>query len=247
MTTKNTTRRLIVWIGMITALLAGVRVYVDGPLTNAMNLRMHSDASGYLIATANAYTGPDGPLTALGNMRLRTDSNGYLIVTYNGGIQTMSTVNATVAYQLNGVAGVGFALNKAQPAAPTARSSSGAFIMTGLGAAAAPCTITPTSTGRVIFSVNGDITNNTNATTVTVQMAEGTGTAPANNASATGTVISAAPVLDGLTSALTVPFSITSSVTGLVINIPVWFDLQLQTSTTNTGQPTNITCVAHEI
>ncbi len=165
----------------------------------------------------------------------------------NAGLGTLATMNATTAYQLNGTPGVGFALNKAQPADQTARSSSGAFVMMGLGAAAEPCTVTPTSTGRVVFTISGDIVNNTTATTVTIQMAESTGTAPANNGAASGTVISGAPVLDGLTSALTVPFSITSSVTGLALSTAVWFDLQLRTSTTNTGQPTNITCVAHEI
>lgn len=162
------------------------------------------------------------------------------------GTLKLATLNATTAYQLNGTAGVGFALTKAQPADQTARSSA-TFVQMGLGAAAAPCTITPTSTGRVVFTISGDIVNNTNATTVTINLSEGTGSAPANNAAATGTVISAAPVLDGLTSALSVPFSVTSIQTGLALATAVWFDLQLKTSGANTGGSTNITCVAHEI
>jgi hypothetical protein len=45
-----------------------------------------------------AYTAPEGPLTAFANIRLKTDANGYLLVTYNGaqsfgvnGIGTTST------------------------------------------------------------------------------------------------------------------------------------------------------------
>lgn len=53
----------------------------QGPLTNALNLRVRTDANGSLVATGAAYTAPDGPLTALGNIRLRTDANGYLITT----------------------------------------------------------------------------------------------------------------------------------------------------------------------
>lgn len=53
----------------------------QGPLTNALNLRVRTDANGSLVATGSAYTAPDGPLTALGNIRLRTDANGYLITT----------------------------------------------------------------------------------------------------------------------------------------------------------------------
>lgn len=53
----------------------------QGPLTNALNLRVRTDANGSLVATGSAYTAPDGPLTALANIRLRTDANGYLITT----------------------------------------------------------------------------------------------------------------------------------------------------------------------
>lgn len=161
---------------------------------------------------------------------------------------TAGTVNATTTYQLNGTAGVGFALAQAQPGNATARSSSGSFVMMGLGADAThPCTITPTSTGRVVFTITGDVVNNTTATTISLQLAESTGVAPANNAAATGTVISQAKVFDGLTTDLTSGFSLTATQTGLALGTAVWFDLQLQTSSTNTGQPTNLDCVAFEL
>lgn len=71
-------------VSLVMGLLFGAGAWIasaQGPLTNALNLRVKSDASGYLITSGAAYTAPDGPLTALGNLRLRTDANGYLLTT----------------------------------------------------------------------------------------------------------------------------------------------------------------------
>ncbi len=57
---------------------------VDGPLTNALNLRVKTDQNGYLLTTAAIYSGTDGPYTNFGNVRLRTDANGYLLVAGTG-------------------------------------------------------------------------------------------------------------------------------------------------------------------
>lgn len=64
---------------MIVLVAAGISVLAQGPLTNALNLRVRTDANGYLSTTMLAATLPEGPLTALGNIRLRTDASGYLI------------------------------------------------------------------------------------------------------------------------------------------------------------------------
>lgn len=81
--------------------LCGVAVLyaADGPLTNALNLRVRTDASGYLITTGGTYTAPDGPLTNFGNIRLRTDANGYLLTTLNGN----STIPIASCYGFVGV------------------------------------------------------------------------------------------------------------------------------------------------
>lgn len=72
------------------SLFAGVWVMAQGPLTPMMNLKVRTDANGYLLSAGGAYTSPDGPLTAMANLRGRTDANGYLLTasspTAGGGI-----------------------------------------------------------------------------------------------------------------------------------------------------------------
>jgi hypothetical protein len=69
-------------------------VAAQGPLTPGANLRVRTDANGYLISAMAAYTSPDGPLTPMANVRVRTDANGYLLVTTSP--TATSTLYATV-------------------------------------------------------------------------------------------------------------------------------------------------------
>src|SRR5678815_1557141 len=81
---------------------------VDGPLTNALNLRVKTDtANGYLLVTAGAYGGVDGPYTSFGNIRLRTDNNGYLLVSGTGLTGTI-TGSSAVGDILLGTGGTSF-------------------------------------------------------------------------------------------------------------------------------------------
>jgi hypothetical protein len=83
------------------ALLSAHLVAVDGPLTNALNLRVRTDGNGYLVSAGGAYSGVDGPLTNFGNLRLRTDGNGYLIVTLAAA--SSITVNNLVTTSTDGL------------------------------------------------------------------------------------------------------------------------------------------------
>lgn len=138
------------------------------------------------------------------------------------------------------------ALTHATPTNQTGNATA-TFKMNGLGAAAAPCTITPKLTGRVVFTVTGQLTQSTTADGVTVKLAEGTGGAPANAAAATGTVISATQTWTALTGQLTTQFTITAAATGLALGTPVWFDLQIADVTGGTAAATNIDCTAQEM
>lgn len=133
------------------------------------------------------------------------------------------------------------ALSHSTPANSTGNATA-TFKMNG-----SACAITPTSTGRVVFMITGDLTQDTTGDGTSVKLVEGTGSAPANAAAATGTVLSATNTWTGLTGALTVPFAITASTTGLTVNVPVWFDLQVADVTGGTASVTNLDCTAHEL
>lgn len=116
------------------------------------------------------------------------------------------------------------------------------FKMNGLA-----CAITPTSTGRVMFTVTGSIGNNTTADSVTWKLAYGTGAAPSNSAALTGTILGATGVFKALTGMLDTPFVSVGLATGLALNTAVWYDLQIADITGGTVTATAVTCTAVEI
>lgn len=77
------------WLVGVAVLLAGVTLAAQ---RNAFNMRMRTDASGYLLTSLLTYTSPDGPLTNLANLRLKTDANGYLLTTMHSGEQIITPV-----------------------------------------------------------------------------------------------------------------------------------------------------------
>lgn len=146
------------------------------------------------------------------------------------------------------------ALTHGNPANQTGNATA-TFKMNGLGAAASACAITPTSSGRVIFTITGQAQQSTTADGVTFKLAEGTGTAPANAAAAAGTVISATQTWTALTGNLIEQFSVTACVgaatcvaaTPLAVGTAVWFDLQVADVTGGTAAIINVDCTAHEL
>jgi hypothetical protein len=200
--------------------------------------------SAVLFATDTSYYASRVPVTL--------DTNGGIVVTE----RLMSTPASTntfartiVKLDANGSLVVAVnnvqALTHATPANQTGNATA-TFKMNGLGAAAAPCTITPTQTGRVEFTITGQLVQNTTGDGVTYKLAFGTGTAPANAAAASGTVISATPVWTALTGQLTSQFAVTSIATGLTLNTAVWYDLQVADVTGGTAAITNVDCTAAE-
>lgn len=138
------------------------------------------------------------------------------------------------------------ALTTAQPVDQTGNATA-TLLMNGLGSAAAPATITPTSTGRVVFTVTGDLTNSTILDGVTYKLVYGTGSAPANGAAASGTAISATRSVAVAVAAQKQGFSVTGSATGLALATAVWYDLQIANVSGGTASVSNITVSANEI
>lgn len=138
------------------------------------------------------------------------------------------------------------ALTSAQPADQTGNATA-TLKMNGLGSAAAPCTITPTATGRVVFHVEGDVTNSIILDGISFKLVYGTGAAPANAAAATGTAITALRGPAVPVAAQKQAFTAEGMATGLALSTAVWYDLQIADVTGGTASASNVTCTAHEI
>lgn len=125
-------------------------------------------------------------------------------------------------------------------AAPTGTASTTAVMMGIAGS------ITPTSTGRVTFTISGQMANNTVNDGATVQLRTGTGTAPTNGAALTGTQRGVSQTHTSLVAADTAGFSITVTVTGLTLGTAVWIDAALAAVTGGTASITGVTINAVE-
>lgn len=126
-----------------------------------------------------------------------------------------STKLATTAFVTTAVASNATQTTAASPAAIT--STTGKMI--GLAGA-----ITPVKSGNVLITICG--ASDPSASTHTLLIKTGTGSAPANGDAATGTTrgIAITPTFTGSVS-ITFPFSITALVTGLTLNTAIWIDI----------------------
>jgi hypothetical protein len=163
------------------------------------------------------------------------------------------TVNHTGGFQVNGntmtfpaasvtLASLGNASLQANPTAPTG-TSSGALTMMGLGST---CKLTPNYSGRILVLFNGSMTNSSTGGQVQSIVRWGTGTAPANGASATGTSLGA--LTNGYIATATgqVPFSNGGIITGLTPGTAYWFDEGIQAIVSGTASLTAVSCAAME-
>jgi hypothetical protein len=103
-------------------------------------------------------------------------------------------------------------------------------------------TITPATTGTAIITICGSWNSLGTGVGLEAQIYYGTGTAPALNASVTGTATAARCFqnLAGETNTRT-PFSLTARITGLTLNTAVWVDLLIISSANVTLERTAIT------
>lgn len=209
-----------------------------------------------LANTAAVYWNGRGVLKSPGGSQFTLGSNsagvlvdgatdGTLKLRNFAGTSATGILDVGGAYQLNGVAGIGLAVAQALPADQTGNATA-TLKMNGLGAAAAPCTITPTSTGRVLFIISGDLTNSTILDGIAYKLVYGTGAAPANAAAATGTAVSALRGPAVPVAAQKQGFSVQGIATGLSL-VATWFDLQVADVTGGTASISNVTCSAHEM
>lgn len=87
--------------------------------------------------------------------------------------------------------------------------------------------ISPKTTGTVLFIVSGSVTNSSNVNSI-VQLRYGGGTAPSNGAALTGTAIGGNVTAHISAASNQYPFSLNAIVTGLSIVSTYWADISLQ-------------------
>ena len=135
--------------------------------------------------------------------------------------------------------------------APTAIASVGTLVMLGLAGS-----ITPQATGRVLVICTGVVGNTTAAGDgVSFQLSYGTGTAPTNAATLTGTQVGALKAFVGSTTAGQQGFACSWIITGLSVpgsggattTTTYWLDLAVEAITGGGAVLKNVDLVAIEI
>lgn len=135
------------------------------------------------------------------------------------------------------------AVYQAQPSDPTGTTNTSGVMM-GLAGA-----ITPSSTGRIMFMISGTVETTVSTSGCRYQIRYGTGTAPSNGASLTGTAIGNEQVITifATSPSDSPPFSLQAIVTGLTPSTAYWFDLSLGAVTSGTAAAKEISMSAFEI
>ncbi|PJG56623.1 hypothetical protein CVM73_03480 [Bradyrhizobium forestalis] len=118
-------------------------------------------------------------------------------------------------------------------------------VMIGIGAT---CKVTPATTGRVRFTIIGNVTNNNASKLTTIQGRYGTGSAPSGGAALTGTLFD-----NGRSYTTTVAgsplsaFIVEGIISGLSTGVQVWYDASVATNDSGTTSSiSSIQCLAQE-
>ncbi len=164
-------------------------------------------------------------------------------VTGNGTIPNAVLANSSITIAGKSTAlGASYAPARATstPATPTGTSSL-TFVMAGLAGS-----ITPATSGNVLFLANVTAVNNTTGDGCQTQIKYGTGTAPTNGAAVTGTsagnqsVASAGAVLN-------YPMALMGYATGLTVSTAYWYDIAFEAVTGGTCTIQLPTLIAAEL
>lgn len=117
-------------------------------------------------------------------------------------------------------------------------------VMMGMGSTVS---VSPSKSGILVINVSGDADNQTNGNGYQMQLRYGTGTAPTNGSSLTGTTTGSLIVGLSSNSSNRYPFSLNSIVSGLSIGTTYWFDISLASVGGGTSRVRNISFSIHEL
>lgn len=134
------------------------------------------------------------------------------------------------------------------PPNPSTGGISITLVMMGLGYTNE---FTPRTSGVVMFTISGTFQNATAGDGWQGQIVYGTGNAPTNVSTYTGTscgglLVAKNSTLAGATSS-NLPFTLSCIASGLVLNTGYWIDLAASLVTGGSGSVNNITITAHEL
>ncbi len=138
---------------------------------------------------------------------------------------------------------LGKAISASVPANPVGTASL-VGVMMGLAG-----TITPTSSGRVLIIVSGDIANSVMGDGANVQLrvsSAGGQAAPVNGAALIGTTVGGLVKYTASAAGAQVPFTVMGYATGLTIGSPYWIDLSLAAVTGGVATIADLSIVAME-
>jgi hypothetical protein len=197
------------------------------------------------IITQNA-TGGFSPLWGThftfpgGGPSLNTAANAVSVISCK--VQTANAVGGIICLAGPQAQGTGASFS-GSPTDPTGAGTSGTAAMMGMGST---CTVTPATTGRINFTFDGTVASATIADGGTIALRYGTGTAPANAAAATGTVLGNSPQYLVSTTAARYPYALNRVVTGLTVGTAYWFDVSLTPNVSVVMTIRGNTCTAIE-
>jgi hypothetical protein len=135
------------------------------------------------------------------------------------------------------------ARSTSQPTNPSAfAGAAGTAVMAGLAGS-----FTPNSGGNALVIIEGDVLNSTIGDGATLQISYGTGVAPANAATLTGTQTGRAVNFVAATATGKSPFAIMAYVTGLIAGTAYWLDLAVTPVTGGSVTVADVNIVAIEV
>lgn len=246
------------------------RIIASGGTSSSGNGAIDFVASDLTVNSASVYRagGTDVPLTDGGtgastasaartNLGLAIGSN---VQAWDADLDSLAAISATgvIPYRSasntwgsvtvgSGLSFSGGTLSASTPvtaqATPTSPTGSNTTAhMMGLAGS-----ITPNKSGKIFVAISGVLNNSTAADGGTVQIRFGTGTAPSNGATATGTAAGAAISYGQNATSQKFPFCCTAVITGLTLNTAVWLDVTVQAVTGGTCSITSVGISAFEI
>lgn len=132
---------------------------------------------------------------------------------------------------------------QASPSNPTGTTATAGGVMMGLGAT---CKITPVYSGRLLIDIQGSGSNTTTAAAFNVQLRYGTGSAPANGATPSGTTLGTTVLGLANPANYIMPFKVGGIATGLTPGTAYWIDVSLYQTSGGTASIQQVGCSALE-